>query len=125
MGIYDVGYGGFGAFQSDYRINNIPKAAEVKPLETVTEVNESSEPQQLQIEEVTNRQKSVNPNEVSLSFNKNDDYSYIGKDKDIENLDMEKAISEMRQDSILQEYQYFVGNTNTVYASADGVVIAK
>lgn len=125
MGIYDVGYGGFGAFQSDYRINNIPKAAEVKPLETVTEVNESSEPKQLQVEEVTNRPKSVDPNEVSLSFNKNDDYSYIGKDKDIENLDMEKAISEMRQDSILQEYQYFVGNTNTVYASADGVVIAK
>lgn len=125
MGIYDVGYGGFGAFQSDYRINNIPKAAEVKPLETVTEVNVSSEPKQLQVEEVTNRQKSVDPNEVSLSFNKNDDYSYIGKDKDIENLDMEKAISEMRQDSILQEYQYFVGNTNTVYASADGVVIAK
>lgn len=125
MGIYDVGYGGFGAFQSDYRINNIPKAAEVKPLETVTEVNESSEPKQLQVEEVINRPKSVDPNEVALSFNKNDDYSYIGKDKDIENLDMEKAISEMRQDSILQEYQYFVGNTNTVYASADGVVIAK
>ena len=70
------------------------------------------------------RPRSVDPNEVSLSFNKNNDYGYIGKDKDLSLLDMEQAISMMRQDSILQDYQYFVGSSKDIFNSEDGRVIA-
>ncbi len=128
MGIYDVGFGGYGAFQSDYRINNIPKATDVekvtpvKPVETATEAVKVDE---YHIEELDNRSRSIDPNEVSLTFNKGEDFSYIGRDSDIGSLDMEKAISDMKQDSILQEYQYFVGNSNNVFQSEDGVVLAK
>lgn len=48
--------------------------------------------------------------DISLTFHKQDDFGYIGRDSDIHSLDVEKAISDMRKDQILQQYQYFVGN---------------
>lgn len=124
MGIYDIGYGGFGSFTSDYRISNIPKAPveEVKPVDKVTE---SPKAKEYEIQEVDTRARAIDPNSVSLSFNKGNDYSYIGSEKDIANLDMQKAISDMRQDSILQEYNYFVGSASNVFKSEDGIVLAK
>ena len=43
-------------------------------------------------------------------LHKQDDFGYIGRDSDIHSLDVEKAISDMRKDQILQQYQYFVGS---------------
>ena len=48
--------------------------------------------------------------DISITFHKQDDFSYIGRDSDIHSLDVEKAISDMRKDQILQQYQYFVGS---------------
>ena len=62
---------------------------------------------------------------MDRSRNKNNDFSYIGRDKDIQALDIQKAISDMKQDSILQEYQYFVGSARNIYQSEDGMVIPK
>ena len=105
MGIYNIGFGSFGSFQSDYRISNIPKANESVVNKPELSVNETPKTQELDIQAVDNRPRSIDPNSVSLSFNKGDDFSYIGTDKDIAGLDMEKAISDMKQDSILQEIQ--------------------
>ena len=123
MGI-GTNYGGFNYFQSDYRINNIPKAEPreaVKPVESVTEAPKQS----FDIQEINNAPRTTDPNSVSLTFNKGDDFSYIGSDSDIKILDMQKAISDMKQDSILQEYNYFVGNSANVVNSEDGTVLAK
>ncbi len=123
MGI-GTNYGGFNYFQSDYRINNIPKAEPreaVKPVESVTEAPKQS----FDIQEINNAPRTTDPNSVSLTFNKGDDFSYIGSDSDIKILDMQKAISDMKQDSILQEYNYFVGNSANVFNSEDGTVLAK
>ena len=48
--------------------------------------------------------------DISITFHKQDDFGYIGRDRDIHSLDVEKAISDMRKDQILQQYQYFVGS---------------
>ena len=48
--------------------------------------------------------------DISITFHKQDDFGYIGRDSDIHSLDVEKAISDMRKDQILQQYQYFVGS---------------
>ena len=48
--------------------------------------------------------------DISVTFNKQDDFGYIGRDSDIHSLDVEKALSDMRKDQILQQYQYFVGS---------------
>lgn len=57
----------------------------------------------------TFRVKNVDIHDISLRFNANDDYSYIGRDVDIQNLDMQKAVSDMQKDGILKQYQFFVG----------------
>ena len=124
MGIYDVGYGGFGAFRNDIRIDNIPKVNEVKPAEEVKPIAEEPK-KSYEIQEVDLRPRSVDPGQTNLEFNRGNDYSYIGKTKDIESLDVAKAISDMQQDSVLQEYNYFVGSNGKVFSSEDGTVIAK
>lgn len=69
----------------------------------------------------------ANLEDVSLSFNREDDFGYIGRDSDILKLDVEKAISDMKRDSVLEEYQYFVGSSQTFteQQSSDGIVIPK
>ena len=93
MGIYDLGYGGFGAFQNNYRINDIPRVDINKPAIPVEEVKEPAQSPKIEIEEINKAPRSTDPNSVSLEFNKGNDYSYIGSTKDIENLDVAKAIS--------------------------------
>lgn len=66
--------------------------------------------------------KDAELEDISITFNKKDDFSYIGRDKDIRALDVEKALDDMRKDKILQQYQYFVGSTRSASAMADGTV---
>lgn len=64
--------------------------------------------------------------DISLTFNKQEEFGYIGQDSDIRSLDMEKAISDMKKDQVLQQYQYFVGSVKNLNVdNADGIVIAK
>lgn len=64
--------------------------------------------------------------DVSLTFNKQDSFDRIGKDSDIRSLDMQKAISDMRKDQVLQQYQFFVGSSRALGDGAvDGVVLPK
>ena len=112
-------------YMQDYRINDIPRVDAPKPEPAQVKENTEAAKHSVTIEPVEDRRpRSVDPNEVSLSFNKNNDYGYIGKDKDLSLLDMEQAISMMRQDSILQDYQYFVGSSKDNFNSEDGRVIA-
>ena len=112
-------------YMQDYRINDIPRVDAPKPEPAQVKENTEAAKPSVTIEPIEDkRPRSVDPNEVSLSFNKNNDYGYIGKDKDLSLLDMEQAISMMRQDSILQDYQYFVGSSKDIFNSEDGRVIA-
>lgn len=64
--------------------------------------------------------------DISLVFNKKDDFGYIGKDSDIHSLDMEKAIDDMKKDRVLQQYQYFVGGSHSLISEKEeGTVIRK
>lgn len=113
-------------FSSNMRINDIPKVDINQPQ--VDKEAQKNEPktQSLVIEPIEDkRPRALNPNEVSLTANKQEEFGYIGKERDVERLDMQKAISDMRQDSVLQDYQYFVGSSNNVFSSEDGMVIAK
>ena len=112
-------------YMQDYRINDIPRVDAPKSEPAQVKENPVAAKPSVSIEPLEDRRpKSVDPNEVSLSFNKNDDFGYIGKDKDLSLLDMEQAISMMRQDSLLQDYQYFVGSSKDIFNSEDGRVIA-
>lgn len=63
---------------------------------------------------------------ISLTFNQSEDFGYLGQDASVAGLDMEKAISDMKKDQVLEQYQYFVGGTpETVISTEDGTVIRK
>ena len=75
---------------------------------------------------ILNSEKDAPLEDISLTFNKQESFGYIGRDSDIQSLDVQKAVSDMRKDSVLQQYQYFVGSARNLMArSADGAVVAK
>ena len=121
----------FGGLYNNYRVTDIPKV-DIKEVEAqdLKKQQEAAVPSLETFEPVVadNRTKSADLENISLSFNKNDDYSYIGMDFSIEALDMEQAISDMKKDKILEDYQYFVGSSerlNETFASEDGKVMLK
>ena len=74
------------------------------------------------------RSKSANLQNISLTFNKEESYDYIGSDSNLSGLDTQKAVSDMKKDSILSDYQYFVGSGGAytqMASSADGMVLQK
>lgn len=103
--------GGYGDYSSILQHYRMPEIKPVQPEET-QQVQPTAEAVQEQTTENTSsvQRHDVALEDVSLSFNKQEDYAYIGKDSDILSLDVEKAVSDMRKDEILQQYQYFVGN---------------
>lgn len=129
-----VSFNDYGSLFQNYRIPSIPdvrigqveqpmQQPEAMPIQT-------QEKTVITEEEPIRKQagKSADLENISLKFNTGDDYGYIGRDSDIEQLDMQKAISDMKKDSVLQQYQYFVGSSQdllTGSASEDGMVIPK
>lgn len=54
------------------------------------------------------------------------DLAVLSRNSGLEQLDMKKAISDMQKDSILQQYQYFVGDKPDVLVNdEDGMVLRK
>jgi len=48
-------------------------------------------------------------------------YEMKGEDSDIAKLDVEKAISDMKKDEILMEYQFFVNSATLEYVATDNI----
>lgn len=68
--------------------------------------------------------KLIGLEDISISFNKNDDFDLIGTTSDITNLDVEKAVSISKRDDILNSYR--TSETQVpVYAGEEGIVVAK
>jgi len=129
----NFGISDYSSYFQNYRIPNIP---EVKPGQIEQQEQLQPTPVKPQEKTVITEQEPVrNPagknadlENISLKFNTGEDYGYIGKDSDIEQLDMQKAISDMKKDSILQQYQYFVGSSQNLMTENifdDGIVIPK
>lgn len=140
-----MGVGGISDYSSlfyNYRVPEISSAdsEQLKKAEAVPGLNQAVQDEKPAVQEagqgielsIEDKQpakpKVVNANEISLTFNAGDDYGYIGRDSDIASLDMQKAISDMQKDQVLQQYQYFVGNAQNLlpkYSGEDGSVFLK
>lgn len=123
----------YGSYFRNYRI---PDVTEVNPGQLKQQEQLKPANAQLQDKKVITDQEPVrNPaaknadlENISLKFNSGEDYGYIGMDSDIEMLDMQKAISDMKKDSILWQYQYFVGSAQNILnenSFDDGIVVPK
>lgn len=124
---------GFGNLQSYYKTSEIPVVSpeEVKQQQTntnkpETEIVQPSYSQPIEQPAVDNRTAMADLENISLTFNKEDDFDYIGSESGLANLDMQKAISDMQKDQVLQQYQYFVGSAQSLLeGNEDGIVIPK
>ena len=133
-----IGINQYAGIQSSYLMNNI-RTVDVETVrrqdqQKVEESSKSQAPSSTIHNAEADKlraQRVAKLEDISLSFRQNDDYGYIGKDSKLENLDMQKAISDMQKDSILQDYQYFVGSSNVFGGgmlhsmSEDGMVFLK
>jgi hypothetical protein len=113
-------------------INRIQNAQSEAALKKVNEQAAAAQKKQEPVKEAALdlRLEDIRPRanasleDISLSLNEPKGFEMKGRDADLEALDMEKAVSDMQKDEALQQYQYFVGDTN-LFSSEDGVVIAK
>ncbi len=120
----------------NYRVPEIPSVdfEQIKKADTPTDVISREEPTvspdiglTIEVKESA-KQESIDLRELSLTFNAGEDFGYIGRDSDIHGLDIQKAISDMKKDQVLQQYQYFVGSSETLFpkdSSEDGHVFLK
>lgn len=138
MGIGPIsGFESYGGLYGNYRMQNIPMVdVETVRAQDAGKVSEgvAGSASQQSPEETSgvsavseNRASRIaNLEDISLTFNKEDDFGYIGSESALGQLDMEKAISDMKKDSILEQYQYFVGNQGmNVANTVDGSVFMK
>lgn len=129
------GLGQFGGFYNQYKMPEISKVSveDVKKqqLDSQSADTNAQSVETLQKEysnQPDTRSRTADLKNISLTFNANESFDYIGKESAIENLDMMSAISDMQKDKVLEQYQYFVGpqeTDNLVAASEDGIVIQK
>lgn len=118
-GLGSVNYYNYSRINQVKPVDNIDDG-NVKKLENTNEPKGTNTP----VERDTSK---LLPNDEVIDFavkkDLNSDKSLIGTDMKLENLDVKKAISDMKKDSILKEYQYFV--QDPLNDNADGIVIKK
>ncbi len=122
---------GFNSMQTYYKSQEIPTVTpeEIKKQEQQLQVTQQQNVSTVEsINEPAaedNRSKTADLENISLTFNKDETFDYIGSESGLAGLDMQKAISDMKKDAVLQEYQYFVGSSKDFFSPADGMVIPK
>lgn len=121
------GFGGISSYYNKaYEIPSVtPKEVE-KPDELQQTEQSVSDTEALETQAAYSRSKAADLENISLTFNKEESFDYLGSESSLMSLDVQKAISDMKRDSVLQEYQYFVGSSQNLFINpADGIVIPK
>jgi len=121
------GFGGVSSYYSRaYEIPTVTPEEVKKQDELRQEMQPVMQAEMAEQQVPDNRSRSADLENISLTFNKEETYDYLGSESNLSDLDIQKAISDMKRDSVLQEYQYFVGSSQNLFINpADGLVIPK
>lgn len=91
-------------------------------VKTQTPAVETSSDSNVAVKAVDRRETLPTSKVVDFAIDElSNGFDLIGSESELAKLDEARAISDMKKDSILQEYQYFVGNI----ATEDGSVTRK
>ena len=131
-----MGIGSIGGFYQNYSIDSIKKVdvASVREQDELKKQQEEMLPAQVETQDAQSdkpdtRSKTADLENISLTFNAGDTFDYIGKDSDLQLLDMESVLSDIQKDSALDQYRYFVGDAKADGFQAglegDGIVVMK
>lgn len=103
---------GIRTYAGFYDYNTIKtEKAECEPAEEILESPAIKEavPQEEERTESTAKEPDSGAVDFAAQYQPDAFYELKGDDSDIANLDVEKALSDLKKDQILQQYQYFVG----------------
>ena len=125
-----MGIGGINDYAGllrNFRVPNVSEAGIERNGRPDTVIREESLPVKDTHAAAPVARKDAQLEDISITFNRQENFDYLGKDSDIRSLDVEKAIDDMRKDKVLQQYQYFVGSSRNsqIENNADGIVIQK
>ena len=115
-------YNDYSSLKVRESLAEIKKPEEVKASEE--SLNAASAQEKAASESAVKRERLLGLEDISITFNKNDDFDIIGKTSDITDLDLQKAVSISKKDDILNNYKT-AENALPVYAGEEGTVIAK
>ena len=124
------GFEDYSSYLQNYRVPEIPSVSleEVRRQDQQHKAAEAS--QGLATSQSTSvaqaPRKDALLEDISLTFNRSEDFGFLGRESDLALLDAETVVSEARKDDILQQYQFFAGGKSAnIVDNADGLVIAK
>ena len=121
-GQYDL-YNGFNASEA---INKIPRVSVDEITQKENDVaaastgNIAEKPSAERIEV-----KNASLDSISEGMKSVTAFEMKGRESNIDDLDIKQAVSDLRKDETLQQYQYFVGDVNALINTEDGIVIQK
>ena len=90
------------------------KAAEVKQDNRSAQAEENVS---VEISAEARARQTFGAYDYAAQYNPRETFEMVGAESDLKSLDVEKAISDMRKDAVLHQYQYFVGNVSNSTAS--------
>ncbi len=115
-------YNDYSSLKVRESLAEIRKPEEAKASEE--SLNASAAQEKAASESAVKRERLLGLEDISITFNKNDDFDLIGKTSDITDLDLQKAVSISKKDDILTGYKA-AENALPVYVGEEGTVIAK
>ena len=91
---------------SELRNQQIAAAKEASVVRVPKEADEMSVAENIPVQNYTSY-------DYAQRYNPDDIFELKGIDSDITNLDVQKAVSDLDKDQVLQQYQFFVGTAST------------
>ncbi len=92
--------------------------SKMEPAESTSLQTSSMQDQQTEQEDARSRQ-TYDAYDYAQQYQAGEIYNLKGADSNIEDLDVEKALSNLEKDQVLQQYQFFVGTDATMSAQSD------
>jgi len=102
---------------TDAAVSQISSINQPLPLESSTASDE--QPKQ-QSKETLKPSRTGNFEKITFDFKKNNEFNLVAAQSKVEDLDVDKALSDMKKDSVLDQYKFFV--KSTLGSDADGSV---
>lgn len=127
---------GVGSYPNSYGYYGLPKInaihrSEAEQAEQVNQTGATPDEQTAQTEQTSQEKQELttahrlssnsNSGDFSFDFKKHNEFQLVGATNKIEDMDVEKAISDMKKDAVLDQYKFFV-NSNNLGTDQDGTV---
>jgi hypothetical protein len=84
-------------------------------------INEAGTVDQGTIKSENQAPKNSNAADFTFDFKKNNNFNLVGATSSMEDMDLDKAMSDMKKDSVLDQYKFFVNPVN-LGTDEDGTV---